>query len=316
MHSHILSGVDDGSKDKSGVICDDYQKIYPDKIKVYHKQNEGLMLTRLFGYRKAQGEYILNCDSDDMLEENSVETILNYIDKYRSDVLIYNAFTLKANKKSIYTEDIFCEKPYCKVSKKAVVEEFYRDFRIVSMCMKCFKKACIKLENDYSNYSSIQNGEDTFLSNMVFESAKTYIYINKPLYIYRMGSGMTNKFDVNYYNSFKQNYLYMKNSILFDYSEKCHDFLLSKYFFTLGRSITQSRFRSDMTLKKRKEYFLKIYNDFLFQENVKYYPTIRYNLKKSYRFFCDAFIKKRFLLLHILLTFKNIISSVKGDSYE
>ena len=41
--------VDDGSTDKSGDICEEYKKIYGDSIRVFHKKNEGLLLTRRFG---------------------------------------------------------------------------------------------------------------------------------------------------------------------------------------------------------------------------------------------------------------------------
>ena len=60
--------VDDGSTDGSGRRCDKYQRENSEIIKVFHKKNEGLLATRRFGYKKASGDYIINCDSDDMLE--------------------------------------------------------------------------------------------------------------------------------------------------------------------------------------------------------------------------------------------------------
>ena len=38
--------VDDGSPDQSPKICDNYARMYPDRIKVIHKQNEGLGFAR------------------------------------------------------------------------------------------------------------------------------------------------------------------------------------------------------------------------------------------------------------------------------
>ena len=40
--------VDDGSKDASGKICDEYAK-KDDRIKVIHKKNEGVALARMMG---------------------------------------------------------------------------------------------------------------------------------------------------------------------------------------------------------------------------------------------------------------------------
>ena len=60
--------IDDGSTDNSGSICDSYENEYPDLIRVFHKENQGLLATRRYGFKRASGKYIVNCDSDDLLE--------------------------------------------------------------------------------------------------------------------------------------------------------------------------------------------------------------------------------------------------------
>lgn len=56
--------VDDGSTDKSGIICDEYQK-KDRKIKVIHKKNGGLSNSRNTGILASSGQYIMFLDSDD-----------------------------------------------------------------------------------------------------------------------------------------------------------------------------------------------------------------------------------------------------------
>ena len=63
--------VDDGSKDKSGVICDEYAE-QDGRIKVIHKENGGLGDARNAGVEKAEGKYLLFVDSDDRIHENLV----------------------------------------------------------------------------------------------------------------------------------------------------------------------------------------------------------------------------------------------------
>lgn len=65
--------VDDGSEDASKEICDAYQKAYPEKIKVLHKENEGLGMARNSGIGLARGEYIAFLDSDDTIEPQMYE---------------------------------------------------------------------------------------------------------------------------------------------------------------------------------------------------------------------------------------------------
>lgn len=56
--------VDDGSTDGSGKICDEYVR-RDSRIKVIHKQNEGVSKTRNRGIDEAHGEWITFVDADD-----------------------------------------------------------------------------------------------------------------------------------------------------------------------------------------------------------------------------------------------------------
>ena len=73
--------VDDGSRDSSGKLCDRYSAI-DSRIVVLHKQNEGLSMTRNRGVEIANGDYVMFVDSDDWLDEEICETLLNAITHY------------------------------------------------------------------------------------------------------------------------------------------------------------------------------------------------------------------------------------------
>ena len=69
--------VDDGSTDSSGELCEEIKK-RDNRIKVYHKKNGGLGSARNYGYKYANGEYILFLDSDDYIEINTIEEMIKY----------------------------------------------------------------------------------------------------------------------------------------------------------------------------------------------------------------------------------------------
>lgn len=71
--------VDDGSPDKSGDICDQYAKQYPDNIVVIHKENGGVSSARNEGLRHVRGEYVNFTDADDILEFNTLEVMYDYL---------------------------------------------------------------------------------------------------------------------------------------------------------------------------------------------------------------------------------------------
>ena len=66
--------VDDGSPDRCGSICDEYQK-KDMRIKVIHKKNGGLSDARNVGIKTAHGEYITCIDSDDFISQFFLENL-------------------------------------------------------------------------------------------------------------------------------------------------------------------------------------------------------------------------------------------------
>ncbi|MBD5503521.1 MAG: glycosyltransferase [Lachnospiraceae bacterium] len=71
--------VDDGSKDGSGNICDKYALQYSDNILVVHKENGGVSSARNEGLKHIKGKYVNFTDADDMLEENALEMMYEYL---------------------------------------------------------------------------------------------------------------------------------------------------------------------------------------------------------------------------------------------
>ena len=74
--------VNDGSKDGSGSICDAYAQ-KDSRIRVIHKENGGLSSARNAGMDAATGEYITFVDSDDWLEADGYEHLMDLMERYQ-----------------------------------------------------------------------------------------------------------------------------------------------------------------------------------------------------------------------------------------
>src|SRR5574344_1886907 len=61
--------VDNGSKDMSGAICDEYSQ-RDSRFKVYHTKQKGACLARNIGIKLAQGEWLTFLDSDDFIDND------------------------------------------------------------------------------------------------------------------------------------------------------------------------------------------------------------------------------------------------------
>ena len=77
--------VDDGSPDKSGLMCDEWSK-NDSRIKVIHKENGGLSDARNTGVEKASAEYVTFIDSDDYVAEDFLEYLYKLITENNCDV--------------------------------------------------------------------------------------------------------------------------------------------------------------------------------------------------------------------------------------
>lgn len=67
--------VDDGSRDASPTLCDDFAK-RDQRIRVIHKENGGASAARNTGLAEAKGEYIAFVDSDDWVEPSYIENMM------------------------------------------------------------------------------------------------------------------------------------------------------------------------------------------------------------------------------------------------
>ena len=82
--------VNDGSKDGSQKIIDDFSTKYPNKIKSLTKENGGLSDARNFGLDRASGDFIGFVDSDDYVSETMFEEMYHLAKKHDAEMVICN----------------------------------------------------------------------------------------------------------------------------------------------------------------------------------------------------------------------------------
>ena len=78
--------IDDGSPDNCGKICEEYAQ-KDKRIKVFHKKNGGLSDARNYGIARASGEYLAFVDSDDWIEPDMYEVLVNWIEDHQTDIV-------------------------------------------------------------------------------------------------------------------------------------------------------------------------------------------------------------------------------------
>lgn len=91
--------INDGSTDNTPFLCDKWEK-QDKRIRVIHKENGGLSSARNIGIENAQGDYLAFVDSDDWIEIDMYEYLIQLIKLYSVDVAFCD-FARKRNKRKI-----------------------------------------------------------------------------------------------------------------------------------------------------------------------------------------------------------------------
>lgn len=89
--------VNDGSTDNTRFILSEYEE----KVKVIHQTNRGLPTARNTGIMNATGDYVLPLDSDDVLEPNCVERLLQVAEDTGADVIAPSFRTFGTTSESV-----------------------------------------------------------------------------------------------------------------------------------------------------------------------------------------------------------------------
>lgn len=120
--------IDDGSKDNSGRICDEYAE-KDSRVRVFHKENGGVSSARNIGIDNAKGNWITFVDSDDWIETEylsnfSKEFDLSLQGYFNGDIPIqYSDCTISHNPGAEYLNRQYVYGPYCKLFKKDIINK-------------------------------------------------------------------------------------------------------------------------------------------------------------------------------------------------
>lgn len=132
--------VDDGSTDKSGVICDEYAEKYA-SVTVYHKTNGGLSSARNYGIDHSTAEYVAFVDCDDYLNKNWYENLYQAMRRHNADMVSAGATLVYDKSNSGAEDDLTHQIKSEEVGKAEVYRRMFAQLDIdVSVCTKLFKR--------------------------------------------------------------------------------------------------------------------------------------------------------------------------------
>lgn len=174
--------IDDCSTDDSIKIIQDVLQKYPSRIPdtlfITMPRNSGLAAARREGYLNAEGEYTICCDSDDWVDLDYYETLLNEARCLNADIVIGGIAEHKENKTNKSNTSLYG-------SGKDILEHWYTNPIHMSECNKLIRRSVL-VDNSLLPYNGINMWEDNGLMHRVFyycqkvgSVAGTYYHYNR-----------------------------------------------------------------------------------------------------------------------------------------
>ena len=174
--------IDDGSKDKSGSICDEYvQK--DNRFKVIHKENGGVSSARNLGIEEAKGKWLYFCDADDTLLPKALKILLEGEKENCQFVMAgYNKFLSDGSLKESYSGDI-----KRKISVDDAIKELYTSTNLSYqgyLWCKLFLTEIVKDYNIRFDEKIYFNEDRLFIMQYLCQMEDSVYYTTTPVYNY------------------------------------------------------------------------------------------------------------------------------------
>ena len=168
--------VDDGSPDRCGEICDEYQS-KDSRVRVIHKENGGLSSARNAGLDIATGEYVGFIDSDDRIDPEMYETMVSRMQADHARIVCCGRY------------DVYGEKTVvglCPTESKVLDAAGY--FSVLFAAKETDVSACDKLYQrelfENIRYPVGEINEDAAVICPLVHSAQTIAMLDRPMYYY------------------------------------------------------------------------------------------------------------------------------------
>lgn len=308
--------VNDGSKDNSAAICDEYAAKYSN-IQVIHKENEGLGYTRNCGMKYATGDYLSFLDSDDSLDENTYEECIRLMKSNEADVCYFGRKTFDQNGTYTVNENVPEKLVYKDEEVGAEFAKHYfgwlqneqkKPFIKESACCVLYSRRVIS-ENEIQFPSEREClSEDAFFNLDVCRHSKCIIINPQNYYNYRYNEkSLTTKYDaqkfrkaVGYYHKLNE-YISVFPEII-DAKERIDYKFLALTRGIIKREIEESKFVNVKQVCGIINYIINVPE---FAEVCKTVNTKR--IDKNTKIFISWARNKRTLFLYFFYKIRKVI---------
>lgn len=186
--------VDDGSTDHSGKICDEYCS-KDIRFHVIHRENGGLSVARNTGFDASTGEYVYFMDSDDWIEDSTLQKLITKAQETDADFVFFEGKSFEDSEKGYSIKQGYTRKnEYSTAKGIEVFDQLQLNKEFKSAIPTYLWKKSFLEANRMSFYPGILY-EDMVFAFAAFSKAHSVAHFHEELYHrrFRAGSIVTSK---------------------------------------------------------------------------------------------------------------------------
>ena len=169
--------VNDGSKDRSGVVCEQYARL-DSRISVFHQPNSGVAATRQRGIDMAQGVYSIYVDPDDWIELTMLEELYSKAVESSADMVICNFVAVYPKKSVVSVQNLGDD-----LSPRACLDTLLQNKMNGSLCTKLIRTELYR-KHDIRFVEGLNYCEDYLVCAKLFLHDIKVAYHDRALYYY------------------------------------------------------------------------------------------------------------------------------------
>lgn len=207
--------IDDNSKDGSLQICRAYERS-DKRVKVYHKENEGLGLTRNYGIDRASGEFVMFVDSDDYMVTDAVQVLLSKQIEYGADVVIGGHYYKNEPQEVLLQEKLYHKKEIHDILLVHAMGNSPRKLDALSYTAwgKLYKKSVLDDQNVRFRSEREYIWEDLVFAMDLYPKCEEIYLLDYPVYYYCFNEGsLTHTYKPNKIDKVMFLYRHMRKEI-------------------------------------------------------------------------------------------------------
>ncbi len=276
--------VNDGSTDKSGEICREFEKQHKDNVVYLQKENSGVSSARNMGIDLIEGKYVNFLDADDKWDENAFKVAFDFFEEHYDEIDVVSCRVKKFEASDSWHVLDF---KFANGSRVVDLSDEKKSCLVQSHASTAIIKAeAIKETDRFAE--DVKFGEDSmFISSIILRKLKLGI-IPDAVYYYRKRSDKSSATQlqfasVDYYTTSPKNYYGFLTEKSVELYGEVVPYIQNVLAYDIGWRVREEPSEIILSRKEIYESYCKLLKDYLGVIEEKYIISSRVHKRIGYK---------------------------------